>query len=227
MKKRLSKKLLKTLLSFEIVKEIIVIDDGSTDNTYTLAEEVRKQNQTNTTLKVIRLPKNRGKAYAIAKGIKTARYDIVVFCDADLISIKKEHIKALVDPPVRDIADVVLAIRETDRFPFQKITGERAYKKQDLLPYLEKIKTIGRGLEIFLNKKFAGKRIYYFVYPGLIQKGKGNNIIEKTRALDDYIKEGFEIIRGYLKTKEEIERLEKLQHKIRDLIKTITQLQKP
>jgi glycosyltransferase involved in cell wall biosynthesis len=55
--------------------EILVIDDGSTDNTYKLATE--------TGVKVIRHPYNKGYGAALKTGIRNAAADIVLFMDAD------------------------------------------------------------------------------------------------------------------------------------------------
>ena len=55
--------------------EIIVVDDGSTDNTYKLANE--------TGVKVIRHPYNKGYGAALKTGIRNAEADIVLFMDAD------------------------------------------------------------------------------------------------------------------------------------------------
>ena len=55
--------------------EIIVVDDGSTDNTYKLA--------TDTGVKVIRHPYNKGYGAALKTGIRNAKADIVLFMDAD------------------------------------------------------------------------------------------------------------------------------------------------
>ena len=55
--------------------EIIVVDDGSTDNTYKLAS--------GTCVKVIRHPYNKGYGAALKTGIRNAETDVVLFMDAD------------------------------------------------------------------------------------------------------------------------------------------------
>lgn len=60
--------------------EIIVVDDGSFDNTCEIAASY-KNNFSN--LDVIRTRKNRGKGYAVRRGLFKARGDICVFMDAD------------------------------------------------------------------------------------------------------------------------------------------------
>lgn len=58
--------------------EIIVVDDGSSDNTYGIAKSVK-----NKRLKVVRLSERSGKGAAVAEGVKKAGNGIVGFVDAD------------------------------------------------------------------------------------------------------------------------------------------------
>lgn len=55
--------------------EVIVVDDGSRDDTAAVSEAAGAR--------VLRLPRNRGKGFALRKGIEAARGDALVFLDAD------------------------------------------------------------------------------------------------------------------------------------------------
>ena len=71
-----------------IVNEIIVVDDGSTDNTKNIIEELNKEiDITN-----IHLKRNKGKGYAMAIGVDKVANEIIVFIDADLSNLQKTHI---------------------------------------------------------------------------------------------------------------------------------------
>lgn len=59
--------------------EVIIIDDGSTDGTYELANEYKKHY-----LRVIRHKRNLGKTQAIISGARAAKAKIIVIFDADL-----------------------------------------------------------------------------------------------------------------------------------------------
>lgn len=61
--------------------EIIVIDDGSGDDTAAIANRVA---QTNGQISLIAYSPNRGKGFAVRQGMLRAAYDAVLFTDADL-----------------------------------------------------------------------------------------------------------------------------------------------
>ncbi len=56
--------------------EIIVVDDGSSDNTYAEANKIKN-------VRIIRHAKNMGKAAALETGFKAAKSDVVATIDAD------------------------------------------------------------------------------------------------------------------------------------------------
>lgn len=58
--------------------EVIVVDDGSTDNTSQVAQQSQVRN-----LRLVRNEINRGKGYTVRRGVETAQGDIILFTDAD------------------------------------------------------------------------------------------------------------------------------------------------
>jgi glycosyltransferase involved in cell wall biosynthesis len=72
--------------------EVIVVDDGSTDNTAAIVEEFSLSHPV---VKLLRNPSNRGKGFSVANGSLHAHGDIVVFSDADLASPIEEMPKLL------------------------------------------------------------------------------------------------------------------------------------
>lgn len=67
--------------------EIIVVSDGSTDATETVARTVAAQDSR---VRVISYEKNRGKAVAIAEAVRVAQGDIVMILDADMTVAPEE-----------------------------------------------------------------------------------------------------------------------------------------
>jgi hyaluronan synthase len=75
--------------------EIIVVDDGSTDDTWTYIERASLPHPHLVTK--IRFPKNRGKRAALAEGFLRARGEVVVTIDSDSV-IDEETLLAIVAP---------------------------------------------------------------------------------------------------------------------------------
>jgi dolichyl-phosphate beta-glucosyltransferase len=72
--------------------EVIVVNDGSRDNT---AEIVRRFAEMNPQLRLVENPGNRGKGYSVRNGMLKARGETIVFSDADLSSPIEEMPKLL------------------------------------------------------------------------------------------------------------------------------------
>ncbi len=68
--------------------EIILVDDGSTDDTAGLAEHLTRGDDR---VEIVRLPKNLGKGAALRAGVARSSADAVLFMDADL-STSLEHV---------------------------------------------------------------------------------------------------------------------------------------
>jgi glycosyltransferase involved in cell wall biosynthesis len=93
--------------------EVIVVDDGSTDNTAEVAEaSLADSGAVNT--KVIRYEQNRGKGYAARTGLLAARANIALFSDADL-STPITETPRLIDPIKDGKFDLTFGSRALDR----------------------------------------------------------------------------------------------------------------
>ncbi|KAJ1034447.1 hypothetical protein NDA18_001308 [Ustilago nuda] len=63
--------------------EIIVVDDGSNDNTHQVALEFARTSPSPSAIRVVRLVKNRGKGGAVRHGVLHSRGHVILFADAD------------------------------------------------------------------------------------------------------------------------------------------------
>ena len=102
-------KVIDTELIFDVEKEIIIVDDCSTDGTFEAVEQFSKSRPT-INIRTFRQPNNQGKGAAIHKGIDLATGDFVVIQDADLEYDPADY-NLLLKPMMNDVADVVYGSR--------------------------------------------------------------------------------------------------------------------
>lgn len=100
-------KIISTRLTHEMEKEIIVIDDASTDGTETVLKDYAHQHPV---INVIRQKKNSGKGAAVKTALPVVTGDVVIIQDADLEYDPKDYIKML-GPIIDGYADVVYGSR--------------------------------------------------------------------------------------------------------------------
>ncbi|HVN59120.1 MAG TPA: glycosyltransferase family 2 protein [Bacteroidales bacterium] len=178
--------------------EIIVVDDGSSDNTVNILNELSKEY----TFRYEKLEKNMGKSWAMAHGVELSENEIILFFDADVSNLREEHFNEILKPIIENTADMVLGQPSETLIdyrinPFKVLTGERALLRKDLIPVLDEIRDIRFGVETFLNLYYQanGKRIKYVLMKGL----KHPSTFEKSGSFGvaalKYLKEGNEIAR--------------------------------
>jgi glycosyltransferase involved in cell wall biosynthesis len=79
-------------------REIIVVDDGSTDGTEL---DVQEWTPLDHRIRYLRLAENQGKVRAMQAGVEATESELIVFLDADLYQMTPETVRALI-LPVRD-----------------------------------------------------------------------------------------------------------------------------
>jgi glycosyltransferase involved in cell wall biosynthesis len=100
--------------------EIIVVDDGSKDDTCGVVERAMSRYPN---LRLVRQPQNRGKGAAVRAGMLAARGQIRVMCDADC-SMPPEQLPRLLAPIIACTAEISIGSRYVE--------GSRSDVKQPL-----------------------------------------------------------------------------------------------
>lgn len=194
---------LKTCHDLNKDAEIVVVDDGSEDNSPELLSALEKKIPFN----LIALPRNQGKSNAMAVGAEHASNEIILFFDADVTGIRPEHFEKLLNPLMDEEpeADMVLGSPSETLInyrvnPFRNLTGERALFKKDFLPMVDQIRDIRFGVETYINLYYQahGKKIKYTILEGLTHptKYKKTSMGQATR---EFIVEGQQIAEVLLK----------------------------
>src|SRR4051794_30323314 len=97
---------LRRVRAVPIAKEIIIVDDCSSDGTRALLHEMENDDD----LRILYQPTNQGKGAAVRAGLKHASGDVVLIQDADLEYDPAEYPK-LIQPILDGRADVVFGSR--------------------------------------------------------------------------------------------------------------------
>jgi glycosyltransferase involved in cell wall biosynthesis len=145
-----------------VFSEIVVVDDGSSDDTAQVAEQAGAR--------VVRHAVNKGKAAGMFSGLQATVSPVVCFLDADLLNITPQHLCALCDPILDGRAQSQLATFTGGRAattlaqriaPY--ISGQRCLRRELLSDFNEW--DCGFGIETALNSHLARRGIEQVIVP--------------------------------------------------------------
>jgi dolichyl-phosphate beta-glucosyltransferase len=134
--------------------EVIVVDDGSTDDT---AEAARQANiPSSVRLEVIRLEKNSGKGFAVKTGIHKTQGDVVLFADSGTCVPYTNAIKQIERIRSGDL-DVAIASR---RLKETRILKDRSRKRRMLSWLFRKAAITITGVPRRITDSQCGFKLY-------------------------------------------------------------------
>ncbi len=144
------KAVLDAVTSHPLIDEVLVVDDGSTDNSAEIAAA-------EPSVTLIRQPVNGGKTKALATGFAAMRQPLLLMLDGDLQGLTADDIRRLIEPVQRGDAEMSISLRGNAPWLWRLIgldyiSGERVLHR-DLLPNsraeLEQLPKF--GFEVYLN----------------------------------------------------------------------------
>jgi len=153
--------IIKRIQEVPIEKEIVIIDDFSTDGTREILKKLKDKN-----IKAVFHEKNHGKGMAVRTGIKHAKGDIIIIQDADLEYDPKDYLK-LVKPIQEGRTKVVYGTR------FPKKKGHPSFSRPYyplFNPFYIANKILTLTSNILYNSKITDEPTCYKVFDANVLK---------------------------------------------------------
>jgi glycosyltransferase involved in cell wall biosynthesis len=143
-----------------LIDEIIVVDDGSADDTAHVAMGFAS-------VHVIIKSANQGKSSAVCDGIRASHGSVLLLLDADLLGLSADQLTSLITPVMEGLADFSISLRGNALPPWRwlgldYVSGERVLHREMFAGRLEEIEALpGFGLEVYMNRLLTtrGSRI--------------------------------------------------------------------
>lgn len=175
---------LDTVGPVEWLAKVVVVDDGSSDNTLRVSQDCASNYSS---MVVEHLPDNKGKGAAMLAGMRALPKEVeaVIFLDADLVGLTESHLSKLYNPIRKRQCEMSVAIfREgywrtdlSQRFA-PNLNGQRCLPREAAKQAMSPLAESGYGVEIGLTL-YARRnkwRIQYVSWEGMTHNMKEHKL---------------------------------------------------
>ncbi len=136
--------------------EIIFIDDGSTDNSWSVIEDLTKRNSN---VKAIRFRRNHGKSAALNEGFLASKGKVVITMDADLQD-SPDEIPELFKMVIEQNYDIVSGWKKKRFDPITKTIPTKLYNGMTRWMSGIKLNDMNCGLKAYKNEVVKSIEVY-------------------------------------------------------------------
>ncbi len=161
-------------------RELIIVDDGSTDGTRELLADFSARHR------IILMEKNAGKGAAVRRGLSEISGDAVVIQDADLEYDPRDYL-ALLSPIVEGKADVVYGSRLVTNRP-HRVLFFWHYLANQFLTFLS---------NLFTNLNLTDMETGYKAFTGEVARGLAGSLVSKRFSIEPEITARIKRLRVY------------------------------
>jgi len=192
----------KVMQSNHFTYEIIYIDDGSSDNSWNIVNDISEKN---INVKAIKFRRNYGKSAALNSGFEVASGDVVITMDADLQD-SPDEIPGLYEMIVEKDFDIISGWKKKRHDPITKRWPSKFYNRIARMMFGIKLHDMNCGLKAYKNEVVKNVDVYGEMhrYIPVIAKWAGFNkigekIVQHRKREHGVSKYGIErILKGYL-----------------------------
>jgi polyisoprenyl-phosphate glycosyltransferase len=144
----------------EIVHEILLVNDGSTDETLNRARSLCESHQS---VRLIDLARNCGKAVALKEGVRRARGDLVAFFDADLQYAPGDLVGMV--SRLNNGIDFVNGSRDYNGYGASRTAFSRLYNRVVSLLFRMDLRDSNCGIKVLKKEAAGGGSIFEYGLP--------------------------------------------------------------